>query len=78
MWWGFLFFPYLGTLLTRSTTPANLVAQAGVAVVLGMFAPMFAALIMRIFVSKEGLKGSLDLWRSWIYYLFPEKPSLVL
>jgi len=61
VWWGFLFFPYLGTLLTRSTTPANLVAQAGVAVVLGMFAPMFAALIMRIFVSKEGLKGSLGL-----------------
>jgi uncharacterized protein len=69
VWWGFLFFPYLGTLLTQSTTPANLVAQAGVAVVLGMFAPMFAALIMRIFVSKEGLKGSLGLWRSWKYYL---------
>ena len=32
VWWGFLFFPYLGTLLTQSTTPANLVAQAGVAV----------------------------------------------
>ena len=26
-WWGFLFFPYLGTLLTQSTTPTNLVAQ---------------------------------------------------
>ena len=69
VWWGFLFFPYLGTVLTQSTTPANLVAQAGVAVVLGMFAPMFAALIMRIFVSKERLKGSLGLWRSWKYYL---------
>jgi hypothetical protein len=61
VWWGFLFFPYLGTLLTQSTTPANLVAQAGAAVVLGRFAPMFAALTMRIFVSKEGLKGSLGL-----------------
>ena len=68
-WWGFLFFPYLGTLLTRSTTPTDLVAQAGVAMVLGMFAPMIAALIMRLFVSKEGLKGSLGLWRSWMYYL---------
>jgi len=37
--------------------------------VLGMFAPMIAALIMRIFVSKEGLKGSLGLLRSWKYYL---------
>src|SRR5215207_3867655 len=68
-WWGFLFFPYLGALLTQSTTPTNLVAQAGVAMVLGMFAPMIAALIMRVFVSKEGLKGSLGLWCSWKYYL---------
>jgi membrane protease YdiL (CAAX protease family) len=68
-WWGFLFFPYLGTLLTQSTTPTDLVAQAGVAMVLGMFAPMIAALIMRVFVSKEGLKGSLGLLRSWKYYL---------
>jgi membrane protease YdiL (CAAX protease family) len=68
-WWGFLFFPYLETLLTQSTTPTNLVAQAGVAMVLGMSAPMFAALTMRLFVSKEGLKGSLGLLRSWKYYL---------
>ncbi len=68
-WWDFLFFPYLGTLLTESTTPTDLVTQAGVAVVLGMFAPMIAALIMRIFVSKEGLKGSLGLLRPWKYYL---------
>ena len=69
VWWGFLFFPYLGTLLTQSTTSTKLVAQAGVGLVLGMFAPMIAALIMRIFISKEGLKGSLGLWRSWRYYL---------
>ncbi len=37
--------------------------------VLGMFAPMIAALIMRLFVSKEGVKGSLGLSRSWRYYL---------
>jgi membrane protease YdiL (CAAX protease family) len=34
-----------------------------------MFAPMVAALIMRLFVSKEGLKGSLGLLRSWGYYV---------
>jgi uncharacterized protein len=34
-----------------------------------MLAPMIAALIMRIFVSKEGVKGSLGLLRSPKYYL---------
>jgi uncharacterized protein len=68
-WWGLWLFPYLGTLLTQSTTPTDLVGGAGVAMVLGMFAPMIAALIMRLFVSKEGVKGSLGLLRSWRYYL---------
>ncbi len=73
VWWGFWLFPYLGTLLTQSTTPTDLVGQASgmlaLAIPLGMFAPMIAALILRMFVSKEGLKGSLGLWRSWKYYL---------
>ena len=34
-----------------------------------MLTPMVAALIMRIFVSKEGVKGSLGLLRSPKYYL---------
>jgi membrane protease YdiL (CAAX protease family) len=34
-----------------------------------MLAPMIAALIMLLFVSKEGLTGSLGLLRSWKYYL---------
>src|SRR5918997_6641271 len=69
VWWGFWLFPYLGTLLTQSTTPADLLGGAGVAMVLGMFAPMIAALVMRLFISKEGVKGSLGLLRSWRYYL---------
>jgi membrane protease YdiL (CAAX protease family) len=72
-WWGFWLFPYLGALLTQSTTSTDLVAQAGgalaLAIPLGMFAPMIAALIMRLFVNKEGVKGSLGLLRSWRYYL---------
>jgi uncharacterized protein len=40
-----------------------------VAVLPTMLTPMIAALIMRIFVSKEGLKGSLGLLRSPKYYL---------
>jgi hypothetical protein len=62
--------PYLGTLLTQSTTPTDMVEQLGaVAVLPTMLTPMIAALIMRLFVSKEGLKGSLGLLRSPKYYL---------
>jgi uncharacterized protein len=35
----------------------------------GMFAPMLAALIMRLLVSREGLKGSLGILRHWKFYL---------
>ena len=35
----------------------------------GMFAPMIAALIMRLFISREGLKNSLGILRHWRYYL---------
>ena len=69
-WSGFFLFPYLGELLTQSTTPTGLVEKLGPVAVLGtMLTPMIAALIMRIFVSKEGLKGSLGLLRSPKYYL---------
>jgi hypothetical protein len=65
---GLLALPLPGTLLTQSATPTDVVTQAGgalgLAIPLGMFAPMIAALIMRLFVSKEGVKGSLGLWRS--------------
>src|SRR3712207_4756309 len=69
-WSGFFLFPYLGDLLTRSTTPADMVERLGPAATLGtMLTPMIAAFIMRIFVSKEGVKGSLGLLRSPKYYL---------
>jgi membrane protease YdiL (CAAX protease family) len=35
----------------------------------GMFAPMIAALIMRLFVSREGLKDSWGIIRHWKYYI---------
>jgi uncharacterized protein len=69
-WSGYFLLPYLGGLLTRSTTPTDMVERLGPAATLGtMLTPMIAALIMRIFVSKEGLKGSLGLLRSPKYYL---------
>jgi membrane protease YdiL (CAAX protease family) len=70
VWSGFWLLPYLGILLTQSTTPTDMVEQLGaVAVLPTMLTPMIAALIMRLFVSKEGLKGSLGLLRSPKYYL---------
>src|SRR5215208_1286224 len=69
-WSGFFLLPYLGDLLTQSTTPTGLVDQLGsMAVLPTMLTPMIAALIMRIFFSKEGVKGSLGLLRSPKYYL---------
>src|SRR5215208_8453390 len=69
-WSGFFLLPYLGDLLTRSTTPTDMVERPGaVATLPTMLTPMIAALIMRIFVSKEGVKGSLGLLRSPKYYL---------
>jgi membrane protease YdiL (CAAX protease family) len=69
-WSGFFLFPYLSDLLTRSTTPTDMVERLGPVATLGtMLTPMIAAFIMRIFVSKEGVKGSLGLLRSPKYYL---------
>jgi uncharacterized protein len=70
VWSGFFLLPYLGTLFTQSTTPTGLVGQLGPVVTLPtMLTPMIAALIMRLFVSKEGVEGSLGLLRSPKYYL---------
>jgi hypothetical protein len=69
-WSGFWLLPYLGDLLTRSTTPTDMLGRLGPAATLGtMLTPMISALIMRLLVSKEGLKGSLGLLRSPKYYL---------
>jgi uncharacterized protein len=69
-WSGFWLLPYLGDLLTRSTTPTDMLGRLGAVTTLPtMLTPMISALIMRLFVSKEGLKGSLGLLRSPKYYL---------
>src|SRR5215212_11300810 len=69
-WSGFFLLPYLGDLLAQSTTPTDMVERLGAVTTLPtMLAPMIAALVMRLFVSKEGLKGSLGILRSPKYYL---------
>jgi len=70
VWSGVWLLPYLGDLLTQSTTPTDMLGRLGAVTTLPtMLTPMIAALIMRIFVSKEGVKGSLGLLRSPKYYL---------
>ncbi|HBY93730.1 MAG: CPBP family intramembrane metalloprotease [Ardenticatenaceae bacterium] len=62
LWWGIRLYPYLGS--------ADLLGSVGTMdIVIGDFGPLIAAVIMRLFVSREGLKGSLGLWRSWKYFL---------
>jgi hypothetical protein len=69
-WSGYFLFPYLGDLITRSTTPTDMLGRLGAVTTLPtMLTPMIAALIMRLVVSKEGVKGSLGLLRSPKYYL---------
>jgi hypothetical protein len=51
------FIPNVFDLIRADETPAEL--DISIVPVFAMFAPMIAALVMRMFVSKEGLKGSL-------------------
>jgi len=70
LYWAPGLLPHLGRILTTGETPEDIQAIVGpFGPAIGMFGPLLAALIMRLFVSKEGLKGSLGLWRSWKYYL---------
>jgi membrane protease YdiL (CAAX protease family) len=67
--WGawIVMIPHLGHLLGASHTPNKMKAPG--MVILGMFAPMVAAIIMRVFVSKEGLRRSLGPIRHrWRYF----------
>jgi membrane protease YdiL (CAAX protease family) len=58
--------PGLLQMLTAGRTPSKLTVPP--IYVLGMFAPAAAAVVMRLFVSKEGLKGSLGPVRAWRFY----------
>jgi CAAX protease family protein len=60
------FIPNVLDLIRADETPAELDVSA--VAVFVMFAPMISALVMRIFVSKEGLKGSLGPLRKWRFY----------
>jgi CAAX protease family protein len=59
--------PNVFDLLTADRTPSEFDVSK-VLVLLGMLAPTAAAVVMRLFVSKEGLKGSLGPVRVWRFY----------
>jgi CAAX protease family protein len=58
--------PNLFHLLSASHTPSKLLVPP--IYEFGMFAPAAAAIVMRLFVSKEGLKDSLGPVRAWRFY----------
>ena len=58
--------PNIFHFLTVSHTPSKVAVPP--IYVLGMVAPAAAAIVMRLFVSKEGLKGSLGPVRAWRFY----------
>ena len=70
-WLGIKIVPHLGELLTASKTPTDSTVIFGNVYypILGMFGPMLAAIFMRLFISREGLRGSLGLRQPLRYYL---------
>jgi membrane protease YdiL (CAAX protease family) len=70
-WQGIKILPHLGEVLTASKTPADSTVIFGNLYyhILGMFGPMLAAIVMRLFVSREGLRGSLGLRQPLKHYL---------
>jgi uncharacterized protein len=67
-WFAALLGPRLGELSLTRRLPDLTRDPLLSLLVLGMFGPMLAALIMRLLVSREGLKGSFGLLRpAWMY-----------
>jgi uncharacterized protein len=58
--------PSIGSAFSTGSTATDL--RSGGMVTLGMFAPALAAIVMRLFVSREGFRGSVGPSRRWRYY----------
>jgi hypothetical protein len=59
-WWGFKFAPFLGAFFS-SGQPIGRSQLGEMDVPIGMFGPMFAAILMRLWISKEAFRPSLRL-----------------
>jgi membrane protease YdiL (CAAX protease family) len=67
-WWAPIVWPYLGEVTLNRPLP-NVVEGGSIRVPLGMFGPLLAATIMRLVVSRDGLKATLGFVRPWRYYV---------
>lgn len=69
-WYGLKIWPQLGELLTAPKSPTDPLPLLGHPLyhLVAMFGPLLAAVIMRLVVSREGLRGSLGLRRPWRLY----------
>ena len=66
-WWAPMVWPYLSRITLTGPLP-NVVEGGSVRVPLGMFGPLIAAIIMRLFVTHDGLNGTLGVIRPCRYY----------
>ena len=66
-WWAPMVWPYLSRITLTGPLP-NVVEGGSVRVPLGMFGPLVAAMVMRLFARREGLNGTLGIIRPWRYY----------
>ena len=67
-WWAPLVWPYLHLVTLTGPLP-NVVEAGSLRVPLGMFGPLVAALIMRLLISRDGVKRTLGFVRPWRYYV---------
>ena len=70
LWWGALMFSGVQSFSNLSQMNAEETQAAQIMIAIGDFGPLLAAVIMRLFISREGLRGSMGWRRSWKYYLF--------
>jgi uncharacterized protein len=69
LWWAPMALPKLGGLSLGGRLPDLARDPALARLGLGMFGPLLAAVVMRLAVSREGIRGTLGIWRPWRYYL---------
>lgn len=69
IWWAPMVIPRLRQLSLSQPLPELASGSSGSALALGMLGPLFAALLMRLFVSGEGVKGSVGIRRPARFYL---------
>jgi membrane protease YdiL (CAAX protease family) len=67
-WWAPIVWPYLGQITLNRPLP-NVVESGSIRVPLGMFGPLLAATIMRLLVSRDGIKATLGFLRPLKYYV---------